>query len=46
MKYFRQKRNDEKFSHKLFGFEISANENKANYGKWKYWQTLNLAIWL
>ena len=29
---FARKRNDENFSHELFGIEINANENKANYG--------------
>ena len=29
---FVRKRNDENFLHKLFGTEINANENKANYG--------------
>ena len=29
---FVRKRNDENFSHELFGIEINANENKANYG--------------
>ena len=29
---FVKKRKDENFSHKLFGIEINANENKANYG--------------
>ena len=28
MKYFHQKRNGKNFSHKLFGCEINANEDK------------------
>ena len=30
---FVRKRNDENFSHELFGTEINANKNKANYGR-------------
>ena len=29
---FVRKRNDENFAHKLFGIEINANKNRANYG--------------
>ena len=29
---FITKRNEKNFSHKLFGIEINANENEANYG--------------
>ena len=30
--FFGRERDDENFSHALFGIEINAKENKANYG--------------
>ena len=36
---FVRERDDDNFSHELFGIEINANENKANYGIYNHIKT-------